>query len=180
MNKTLTKDYRGHTIYVGLDVHKKSWKVSVLSAHSHFKTFSQNPSPAELATYLHRNFPGATFKACYESGFSGYWAQRELKDLGIDCMVVNPADVPVTDYEKSKKSDAIDSTKLGRSLRNNELRPIYIPSPEEQMDRDLVRYRRKLVRDQTRCKNRIKSFLHFHGIAIPKHLDNHHWSKAIY
>lgn len=177
MNTPKTLDYSGHTIYVGIDVHKKSWKVSVLSENSHFKTFSQNPSPEELSSYLNRNFPNADFKACYESGFSGYWAQRELKDLGIDCIVVNPADVPITDYEKSKKSDSIDSAKLGRSLRNDELRPIYIPSPEEQMDRDLVRYRRKLVRDQTRCKNRIKGFLHFHGIAIPEHLGNHHWSK---
>jgi hypothetical protein len=34
-----------------------------------------------------------------------------------------------------------------------------------------------MVKKQTRCKNQIKSILHFYGIQIPEELANGHWSK---
>ena len=42
-------------------------------------------------------------------------------------IVVNPADVPTKSSEKLRKSDAVDSGKLARSLRANELKGIYTP-----------------------------------------------------
>jgi len=34
-------DFKGKELFIGLDVHKKSWSVSIFSTESHFKTFSQ-------------------------------------------------------------------------------------------------------------------------------------------
>jgi transposase len=34
-----------------------------------------------------------------------------------------------------------------------------------------------MVRKQTRCKNQIKSILHFYGIQLPEELANSYWSK---
>ena len=86
--------------------------------------------------------------------------------------VVNPADIPTTDKEKVQKEDKRDSRKIAKSLRSRDLAPIYVPSTKTLEDRSLVRTRSMLVKDLTRYKNRIKSFLYFHGIEIPASFSN--------
>jgi transposase len=94
-------------------------------------------------------------------------------------MVVNPADIPTTGKETIMKDDTRDSIKIARSLRNGDLNPIYVPSLTTLEDRGLVRTRATLVKDLTRYKNRIKSFLYFHGIEFPEIFSkpSTHWSN---
>ena len=165
-------------IYVGIDVHKKSWSVSIMSEFAEFKPFTQPPDPAVLASYLKKHFPEAHFKSAYESGFSGFWAHRQLEALGIENLVVNPSDIPTTDKEKKQKRDAIDCRKIAKSLRNHTLKSIYVPEITIDEDKALVRFRQRLLSDIKRCKNRIKSLLLYWGIQIPEELDNSYWSKS--
>jgi len=94
-------------------------------------------------------------------------------------IVVNPADIPTTDKERVNKEDKRDSRKIARSLSSGNLVPIYIPSIKNQRDRSLLRTRAMLVKDSTRYKNRIKSFLCFYGISIDDAFKNpeSHWSN---
>ncbi|MDT0676589.1 IS110 family transposase [Autumnicola musiva] len=100
-----------------------------------------------------------------------------LLELGIQSIVVNPADVPTTGKEKVQKNDSRDSKKIARSLKNGELTPIYIPSLETLADRSLVRLRKTIARDLARTKTQIKSFLHFNGIDIPEDLSKEKWTR---
>ena len=177
MNKISRLDFTGQHIYIGIDVHKKSWSICILTDHFEHKTFTQPPDANVLVNYLKRNFPGATYHAVYEAGYSGFWVHDRLREHGVECMVVNPADVPTKDKERAKKSDRIDCRKLARSLRNRELEGIYVPSRTKVEDRTLLRTRRSMVKKQTRCKNQIKSMLAFYGIHIPEDLVQSHWSK---
>lgn len=170
-------DFTGQNIYAGFDVHLKSWSVTVMSEKLVHKTFSQPPQPEILYQYLEKHFPGGTYHSAYEAGFCGYWIHNKLKSLGVNSMVVNPADIPTTDKEKVQKDDSRDSRKIARSLRNGDLKPIHVPSLKTLEDRSLVRTRAILVKDLVRNKNRIKSFLHFHGIEIPASFSNKAWSK---
>jgi len=65
-------DCTGQPVYVGLDVHKKSWSVSVFSRYGEFKTFTQPPQPDKLVDYLKRNFPGGEYHSVYEAGYCGF------------------------------------------------------------------------------------------------------------
>jgi len=170
-------DFAGQRIYTSLDTHKKSWKVSIFTEHFEHKTFSQPPDTEVLIHYLQRNFPGADHQVVYEAGFCGFWIHDRLREKGISCMIVNPADVPTTDKEKRTKSDPVDSRKMARSLRNGELKGIYVPNREKVEDRSLIRTRQAMVKKQTRCKNQIKSSLYFYGIVIPEELGDGHWSR---
>ena len=172
-------DFSGHNIYAGIDVHKKSWSVHVISDVIEHGAFTQSPDPKKLAGYLKKHFPGAKYHSVYEAGFCGFWIHDALVNEGIHCMVVNAADIPTTNKEKTQKRDKVDCKKLARSLRNNQLKPIYIPSRELQEERMLVRSRYKLIRNRTRCKNRIKSSLNYHGINIHAELDTGKWSKKL-
>jgi len=172
-------NFSGQNIYVGFDVHLKSWKVTILTDELTHKTFTQPPRPEVLFDYLKHNFPGGVYHSAYEAGFCGYWIHNKLVFLGIDSMVVNPGDIPTTNKEMVQKEDKRDSRKIARSLRNGELVSIYVPSIKTLEDRGLLRTRSMLVKDLTRYKNRIKSFLYFHGIEIPDTFRNSqtHWSK---
>jgi transposase len=172
-------DFSGQHFYVGLDVHLKSWKVSIMAEKLTLKTFSQDPNPDLLHHYLVKNFPNGIYHSAYEAGFCGYWIHNRLIALGISNIVVNPADIPTTDKEKVNKTDKRDSKKIARSLRNGDLKGIHVSSLKSLEDRCLLRIRRTLVKDLTRYKNRIKSFLYFHGIEMPEAFSKSatHWSK---
>ena len=171
--------FTGQKINTGIDVHLKSWTVSIHGEFNSFKTFSQPPSSIVLDYYLKKNFPGAEHFAVYEAGFCGFSAYYDLNALGINTIVVNPADVPTTDKEKRQKSHPVDSMKLARSLKSGDLIAINVPTTHNILnDRSVLRYRSNLVGDQTRLKNRIKGFLYFHGIPIPEGYQNTNWSKG--
>lgn len=154
-------DFSGQNIYVGIDVHLKSWSVAILSEHSVLKRFSQSSEPEALHKYLVSNYPGANYFSVYEAGFCGFWIHERLTDLGIANIVVNPADVPTMSKEKLRKTDSVDCNKLARELRSGSLVGIYVPGVETLELRSLIRMRNLIVKDSTRAKNRIKSLLRF-------------------
>ena len=168
-------NFSGQTIFAGIDVHKESWKVCIRSSQMELKTFSQNPSAKELSNHLKHNYPMATYQVVYEAGFCGFSHYREFISEGINCIVVNPADVPTSDKEKQRKSDTVDCRKLGKTLSDGELKGIFVPGVEQQDDRGIIRFYQQMIKDQTRFKNRIKGWLHFQGIAINN--EGKHWSN---
>lgn len=180
MHTKVTKDaFIGQEIFVGMDVHKKDFKVTVIAGGVFSKTFSCPPDGENVASYLEANFPGAVYNTAYEAGFSGFWLHKQLKELGINSIVVNPADIPTTDKERKQKEDHRDSRKLAKDLYAGQLSGIYVPDEQALGDRSLLRSRESVVREIRRFKQRIKSFLYFNGIKFPKHFseETNHWSK---
>ncbi len=167
-------DFKGQHFSIGLDVHKKSWSVNIRNNGLRLKAFSMNPSPEKLKRFLEENYPGGTWHAVYEVGFCGFWICRKLREMGIDCIVVNPADVPTGHKEKDRKTDPVDANKLARELEKGELKCIYIPDEADQHLRSLCRLYRCAVQDTTRIKNRIKGHLYFNGVELPRHTSQ--WS----
>jgi len=170
-------DFSGQNIFVGMDVHKNSWKICIRNEEMELRTFSQQPSVKTLSNHLKENYPSATYKVVYEAGFCGFGYQREFTAVGIDCIIVHPADVPTSDKDKHRKSDTVDCRKLSKTLCNGDLTGIFIPGVEQQDDRGIIRVYQQMVKDQTRFKNRIKGWLAFQGIIIPDEDVYKHWSN---
>lgn len=173
--------FDGQSFYIGIDFHKKNWMVSIFNDSFELKTMSQNPDPLLLSNYLKKNYPGANYHAVYEAGFSGFAACRQLNEVGINCSVIHPADVPSNQKDRMQKTDKMDSRKLARALRSGYLFPIHIPDPKLEADRALVRQRAKIVKDLSRIKYRIKSLLHQFTIKIPEKYEgapSRHWSAS--
>lgn len=169
--------FKGTKIYTGIDVHARQWNVGIYSSSSAHKTFQQPAKAEVLVDYLTRNFPGGEYYTVYEAGFCGFTIHRALESAGIKNIVVNPADVPTKDNERKQKRDRVDARKLGRSLRNGDLRGIYIPTVKGEQDRELVRYRCNGIQPKlTRVKNQIKSLLRKYGHAVD--IESSAWSKA--
>jgi transposase len=129
-----------------------------------------------MADYLHKNFPGAIYRSAYEAGKFGFWIQRQLTSLGVECLVVNPADIPRSQKDSLQKTDPRDARNIGLRLQSGFLRGIHIPDEQQEADRAFFRHRKKILKDLNRCKNRIKGLLAFTGIDIPEAYDNANWS----
>lgn len=171
-------NYEKNKLFLGLDVHKKSWELRIATEHSIQKRIHiSDPSPEFIVKYLIKHYPGWDYQCVYEAGFSGFWIQEELQKAGISTIVVHAADVPTTDKEKRFKNDKNDGKKLAMGLRSGQLKGIYIPSKEMQRDRSLVRQRYQFASDERRYKNRIKSHLYFYGIDLGEDQTNQYWSK---
>lgn len=170
-------NFHGQQLFIGIDVHLKSWVITILFQGLKLKKYVMNPDVDELVRHLRNNYPGADYRCVYEAGFSGYWLARKLSAAGIDVTLVNPADVPTKNKEKTRKTDSIDSYKLARELNNNTLEGIYIPTEKQEAIRSLCRVRYQLTKDQAKIKNRIKSFMYFLGIKLPGNAEMHHWSN---
>jgi len=171
-------NFAGQNIYVGLDTHLKSWKVTIMLEKLMLKTFVQNPEPEKLVEHLKQNYPGAKYYSAYEASYCGFWIHKKLVALGVNNIVVNPADIPTTDKEKKQKEDKRDSRKIARELQKGDLVGIYVPSDENLEDRALLRLRETMTGDLVRYKNRVKSTLHFYGIKIPEEFaKSSYWSK---
>jgi len=166
-HQTTALDFNGQSFFIGIDVHKRSFHVTIRSNQMVLKRFSMDPSPEQLIGYMHKKYPGGVYHSVYEAGYSGFWIHRHLVEGGISNVVIHPADVPTTHKEKMSKTDRIDSGKLARELEHGSLEAIYIPDDADQQLRSLVRLRARIICAQTRVKNRIKSHLAYYGIDLP-------------
>lgn len=161
-------DYSGKTVFVGIDIHKDDWQVATrcetLSLFNHRMTGKSQV----LIDYLHRHFPGGTFKCAYECCAWGFNLQRELTAAGIECIVVHAADLPSTNKERVNKTDKVDARRLAEHHEKGSLKAIHVPTVQRQKERSLIRLRKNIAKDLTRCRNRVKSALKYHGIEVPE------------
>lgn len=170
VNKAI--DFSGQAFYIGIDVHKKSWTVTVRTLDLEVGHFTQQPDARQLARYLHGRYPGGNFFSAYEAGFCGTSAHHALGKTGIKNMIIHPADLPQTDKQKNNKTDLHDSRAIARYLEAGVLSGIHIMPADQQERRALFRCREAKVKDVTRCNNRLRSLLYYLGIALPEQFND--------
>lgn len=178
MKQNYQISFEGQNLYIGIDVHLRSWTYTIITESGFQETRTANASAHELYGYLCNHYQGASYLAVYESGFSGYSTYYALSQLGIHCIVVHAADVPTTQSEKVKKTDKVDSVKLAKGLKSGLLQGIYIHEKENLDARALVRLRNTFVKDLSSYKVRVKHKLYENGVEYPEVFLNSrsHWS----
>ena len=163
-------------IFIGLDIHKKSWTVSIQTDLFFHKTYSMPSIDEDLYQYVERTFPNHEINLVYEAGCCGFTAARYFLNLGWNVLVVNPADVKTGDKERYQKTDSLDSKNLSNQLKSGVLKGIHIPTEAEEQFTTLARHRTQVTKKLRQTKAHIKSMLLFHGIKIPDQYDNSNWS----
>lgn len=172
--------FKGQKIFIGIDVHKDSWRVAIAPETGIVKGHTQKPSAKELLDFLKKHYPDGEYHAVYESGFSGFSTYYALQEVGIDCIVIHAADVPTTQYEETMKTDKVDAVKLAKSLKAGLLTGIYIHRRDDIDARAVVRLRNTIQKDLSGYKSRVKHLLHSNGVVLPERFSTpgSHWSKA--
>jgi len=166
-------------LFIGLDVHKKSWSVTLQEGQAVLKRFSMEAHADTLIAYVQKYYPDYEIECCYESCCLGYHIYRNLSKAGWNVVVVNPGDIPRINKQNSSKTDKIDSRYLCQQLASGHLKGIYVPDEKQEQFRSLFRRRADLVKSIRRIKNHIKAMLLYYGITLPEHYDNINWSWAM-
>ena len=165
-------------LFIGIDIHKRSWKIHCSTDLFSGKSFTMPPLAEKLYDYVQKHFPDYEVSTAYEAGCCGYSAHRSFEGYGWKSLVVNPADIHRKGKEKYTKTDRIDAQLISRELKDGRLESIVVPDREREELRSLFRRRNELVKDLRRIKSKIKMQLLYFGIEVPEEFDNDHWSHA--
>jgi transposase len=151
----------------GLDVHEASVVACVLvdggkkRGSKTVKTFTAMPSDI-LA--LRRWLLEAGVTQVVMEGTGIYWRPvYETLEDAFDLWLVNARHVKNV---PGRKSDVIDAAWLAQLLSSGLLRKSFVPEMDIRVLRDLTRYRRTLVQEQTTQKNRILKVIETAGIKL--------------
>lgn len=164
-------------LFIGLDIHKKTWKF-------HFATdivigagHSFPPCPNTIYNYVVKHYKDYEVNIAYEAGCCGYNPARAFSSFGWNTIVFNPADLPRSAKNKLVKTDKIDAKNIALQLRSDHLIKLVIPDQKREALRCLTRQRTALVRDFRRIKCRIRSLLLYHQIKVSEEFETPKWSK---
>jgi transposase len=161
--ETQQLSYVDKAVFIGIDVHKKTYSVVARTEGEVVKKWTTAACPQALAQQLLKYFAGATIYSAYEAGFSGFVLHRELEHQGIHNLVVHAAGMEVAANDRVK-TDKRDAHKLSTLLEAKRLKGIRIPSEAEEAHRLLSRTRQQLVEDRTGVKNKIRMKFHQFGL----------------
>lgn len=149
--------FKNKNLFVGIDVHKKRWVVSVRSYDLELKTFSMTASAIELEKFLVNTYPDALFHIVYECCFSGFWIFDYFHENGYD-IVVTPTNRIYRDGS-IVKTDKIDSRKLAFQHSRDLLKEVKVPTMKIREYRSLFRIYDKQKMREGQILRQIRSIL---------------------
>jgi len=154
--------------YVGIDAHEKSLTICVLPEQGNEPILRHVLSNDSLSVkkFFSRLSETHDLKCCYEASGIGYVLHRWLAELGIGCDVIAPSRTPKSPSDVIK-TDKRDAFKLANLFRAGQLTSVHVPTPAEEADRALTRYRQIMVREVVQSKNCINKFLASRHIVMP-------------
>lgn len=161
-------------VHVGIDTHKKDYRLNVWS-EMRGRSVAQWVQPAQPQLLIRRLTPckDRIARLVYEAGPTGYQLARALRQAGFPAEVIAPSRTPKSTCREAK-SDRLDSRKLAMYSAKGLLQPVYVPTEEEEGDRQVLRARETIKKKVRRVKQQIKSLLLQHGIPQPDGLK--HWA----
>lgn len=160
MDKT-KGSFDGKELYIGIDVHKVRWVVSVRTYDLELKTFSMSSQAEVLEKILINTYPGALFHIVYECCFSGFWIYDYFQQKGYD-IIVTPTNRIYRDGS-IVKTDKIDSRKLAFQHSRGLLRAVKVPKMKIREYRSIFRiYDKEKIREgqilrQIKCILEVKN-----------------------
>lgn len=161
-------------VHVGVDVHKASYHVALYSTPREVvATWVQPARPVALIDRL-GPIRNRVARVVYEAGPTGFSLARRLAEAKLPVQVIAPSRM-LAPVGAEAKCDRLDCRKLAMHSAKGLLRPVRVPTEQEEADRQVLRLREQLVRKARTAQQQVKSFLLQHGLAEPAGL--RYWTK---
>ena len=159
----MSEAYDGPQV-VGMDLHRRrSVLVRMTADGRKLETAHITNSPAALRRVIAR--AGKHPKVVLEATYGWYWAADTLAAAGAEVHLAHPLGVKGFAYRRVK-NDEKDAADLADLLRMGRLPEAWIAPDEIRELRELTRYRIKLVRLRTSCKDQVHAVLAKLGIEV--------------
>ena len=163
------------TAYVAIELSNVSWVVAVRHPRTgkvSIRNLAAGDAAGIVALSDRARASGASrVLCCYEAGRDGFWLHRYLSARGVECLVLDPASLPVNRRARRAKSDRIDVRMLLRGVvgwdggDRDACRPVRVPSSADEDARQPHREREALLKERGRHVNRIKALLATQGVT---------------
>jgi transposase len=159
----MTGAYDGQQV-VGMDLHRRrSVLVRMTADGRKLETARITNSPAELRRVIAR--AGEHPRVVLEAAYGWYWAADTLAAAGAEVHLAHPLGVKAFSYRRVK-NDERDAADLADLLRMGRLPEAQLAPDEIRELRELTRYRIKLVRLRTSCKDQVHAVLAKLGVPV--------------
>ena len=133
-------------VYVGMDVHKESFTLCCYSYDRDKIEFKQTiPSDYKLILkymeQIRKQYSEEiTFVCGYEAGCLGYSLYHQLHDHGVDCKILAPSTMAITNTNHVK-TDKRDAANIAKCLAFHTYSEVYVPDKKDNAVRDFIRMR---------------------------------------
>lgn len=164
-------------IYIGNDVDKRSFSLTVRDRYSPLMTKTMPAKPEQLHHFITNHFNGKRVVVGYESGPTGFGLYDYLNDHKQVCVMVPPSSIPRASGQRVK-TNRIDSAKLAALLCDGEFKPVRVPRGDYRELRHMVVMRENYVQDARAAKQRIKALLLYTGLNETIRDIDQNWSNG--
>jgi transposase len=158
----MTEAYDGRQV-AGIDLHRRrSVIVPMTDDGRKLETIRITSSPAALRAVIAR--AGEHPRVVIEATYGWYWAVDVLEEAGAEVHLAHPLGVKAFSCRRVKNER--DAADLADLLRMGRLPEAWIAPPEIRELREISRYRHKLVKLRTSCKDQVHGVLAKLGIPV--------------
>ncbi len=156
----------GETVHVGVDVHKATYHVAVLSGERGLLATWVQSAQAEVLVERLRPIHGRLAQAVFEAGPTGFSLVRRLRAAGLPAQVIATSKI-LAPVGREAKCDRLNCRRLALLSSKGLLNHVRVPTEQEEADRQVLRLREQLARKARSIRQQIKAFLLQHGLAEP-------------
>lgn len=145
--------------YIGMDVHKATTVIAVLSAQGKVVQETIIETKAEAILDFIKGQRG-TLQIAFEEGTQAAWLYDLIQPYVASVVVCDPKKIA----GQGRKADKPDAKRLAELLRTNSLSPVYRGERSTRALKELTQSYVAVVGDCTRVKNRLKALFRGRGI----------------
>ena len=133
-------------VYVGMDVHKEQYTLCCYSYDTYKVEYKQTiPSDYKLVLkymeQIRSRYEGEVSFVCgYEAGCLGYSLYHQLKDHAVDCKILAPSTMAITNTHHVK-TDKRDAANIARCLAFHTYSEVYVPNNDDNDVKEYIRMR---------------------------------------
>jgi transposase len=165
-------------LYLAIELSNSKWKLffsngeKIRSKSIEARDLESLSQQIESAKQRFKMAPEVSVVSCYEAGRDGFWIHRHLTAIGVNNLVVDAGSIEVDRRMRRAKTDRIDGKLLLRKLISycsgdqQVWSVVRVPSREEEDGRRIHRELERLKKERGGHRNRIRSLLVLHGIAM--------------
>ena len=165
-------------LYLAMELSNSKWKLffsngeKIRSKSISARDLDSLSKEIEVAKQRFKLNEDVAVISCYEAGRDGFWIHRHLTAIGVDNLVVDAGSIEVDRRMRRAKTDRIDGKALLRKLisycdgDHQVWSVVRVPSRAEEDARRVHRELERLKKERGGHRNRIRSLLVLHGVAV--------------
>ncbi len=151
-------------VYIGMDVHKENYTLCSYTFEKDELEYKQTMQPdykmvLKYIEQIRKRYDEEIDVICgYEAGCLGYTLYHQLKDHGINCVILAPTTMGITNTN-GIKNDKRDAGNIAKCLAFHSYSPVHVPTLEDESVKEYIRMRDSMKKQLKITKQQILALI---------------------